>query len=70
MYSTAEAVLLLQTVYDFESAGIPPGEHIPESARVPLVYIAEYPNLSKFNTKTHIRYCDRNGNWYSKWGSP
>ncbi|CAI7653629.1 unnamed protein product [Penicillium crustosum] len=36
MFSTAEAVILLQTVYDFESAGVPPGEYIPESARVPL----------------------------------
>ncbi|KAJ5593433.1 hypothetical protein N7537_010337 [Penicillium hordei] len=70
MFTTAEAVLLLQTVYDFESAGIPPGENIPESARVPLAYIAEHPNLSKFNTKSYIRYCDRGGNWYSKWLSP
>ncbi|KGO46206.1 Protein of unknown function DUF3468 [Penicillium expansum] len=70
MFSTAEAVLLLQTVYDFESARIPPGEYIPESARVPQAYIAEHPNLSKFNTKSYIKYCDRDGNWYSKWLSP
>ncbi|KGO70273.1 Protein of unknown function DUF3468 [Penicillium italicum] len=70
MFSTAEAAVLLQTVYDLESAGIPPGEKIPESARAPLVYIAEHPNLSKLNPKSHIRYCDRDGNWYSKWLSP
>lgn len=70
LFSTAEAILLLQLVYDVESAGIPPGEEIPESARIPLAYIAEYPNHSKFNTKTHIKYCDRDGNWYSEWLSP
>lgn len=67
MFSTAEAVLLLQRVYDVESAGISPGEEIPESARIRLAYIAEYPNHSKFSTKTHVKYCDRDGNWYSKW---
>ncbi|KAJ5261625.1 Protein of unknown function DUF3468 [Penicillium chrysogenum] len=67
MFSTAVAVLLLQRVYDVESAGISPGEEIPESARIPLAYIAEYPNHSKFSTKTHIKYSDRDGNWYSEW---
>jgi hypothetical protein len=67
MFSTAVAVLLLQRVYDVESAGISLGEEIPESARIPLAYIAEYPNHSKFSTKTHIKYSDRGGNWYSEW---
>ncbi|KAJ5971472.1 uncharacterized protein N7479_001390 [Penicillium vulpinum] len=70
MFSTTEAALLLQRMYDVESAGIPPGEKIPESARIPNMYIAEFPNHSKFQTKSHIKYCDRNGNWYSEWLSP
>ncbi|KAG0154507.1 hypothetical protein PDIDSM_75 [Penicillium digitatum] len=70
MFSTAEAALLLKKVYDLESAGILPGAYIPESARIPLAYIAEYPNLSKFTTKCLIRYRDRDGNWYSELLSP
>ncbi|OQE36968.1 hypothetical protein PENCOP_c011G01111 [Penicillium coprophilum] len=67
MFSTAEAALLLQRVYDIESAGIPPGQKIPDSARISAVFIAEHPNLSKFQTQSLIKYRDKNGNWYSEW---
>ncbi|KAJ5463719.1 Protein of unknown function DUF3468 [Penicillium sp. IBT 31633x] len=70
VFSTAEAAAFLQRIYDVESAGIPPGEHIPESARVITPHIAEHPNLSKFNLKTHLKYRDYNGNWHSEWLLP
>ncbi|KAJ5189940.1 Protein of unknown function DUF3468 [Penicillium cf. griseofulvum] len=70
MFSTAEAALLLQRVYDVESSGIPAGEYIPESARLTAVFIAEHPNHSKFQSQSHIKYRDKDGNWYSEWVSP
>ncbi|KAJ5371677.1 Protein of unknown function DUF3468 [Penicillium concentricum] len=70
MFSTAEAALFLHRIYDVESAGIPPGEEIPESNRINAVFIAEHPNLSKFQTQSHIKYRDNDGNWYSEWLSP
>ncbi|KAJ5817334.1 hypothetical protein N7447_009567 [Penicillium robsamsonii] len=70
MFSTAEAALLLQRIYDVEAAGIPPGEKIPESARLTALFIVEHPNYSKFQPKSHIKYRDKDGNWYSEWLSP
>ncbi|CAI7591809.1 unnamed protein product [Penicillium glandicola] len=67
MFSTVEGALLLQRIYDIESTGIPPGEKIPESTRLCWAYIEEFPNLSKFQTKSYLKYCDRDGNWYSEW---
>jgi hypothetical protein len=67
MFSTAEAAVMLQRVYDIESAGVPPGEKIPESARLSAVFIAEHPNHAKFQSKSHIKYRDKDGNWYSEW---
>ncbi|KAJ5521011.1 hypothetical protein N7463_001464 [Penicillium fimorum] len=70
MFSTANAALLLQRIYDVESAGIPPGEKIPESSRIISLLIVEHPNYSQFQPKTHIKYRDQDGNWYSEWLSP
>ncbi|KAJ5781251.1 hypothetical protein N7457_006411 [Penicillium paradoxum] len=70
VFTSAEATLMLQRIYEIESAGISPGEHIPESARVNTVHIAEHPNIAKFNPKTHLKYRDYDGNWYSEWLSP